>query len=179
MKMRKILNSFRGITVLDVDTPDEEGNTSIDFLCECKICLGAVTSIMNNHPVTIFTFPFKHDVMFSLIFNVSNEEEIYKDLKDIKVRNNLVNEHFSKIDGFKNLTQGAKNKYFRYVKYLRGKRIDGAFILSARQLLENERFCIQCGKELYTKQDEVQAILEFDKPEKVYQRLNSIECADE
>lgn len=77
-------------------------------------------------------------------------------------------------------------KVKKFVKYLRNLNIgvlDDSF--SDNEILEMFRVCVDCGKEILTKPQQMHAIIEWDKPAKAFETLleqiqiNQIDCETE
>lgn len=75
------------------------------------------------------------------------------------------------------LTKESEDKIKSYSNYLRnilvkgGKPRDEAHGMSDLEVLEAFRKCCDCGEYLYTKSQELRAILEFDSNEKIFELL--------
>ena len=103
-------------------------------------------------------------------------ESFAKVLKSILKNCPEVNEQFNEIEAFSKLDSPSKNKYLRYIKYVRSGFDNGLEEFSSSELLDLNRFCTDCGKELYSKDDETRTILEFNSPRKSHEILEEIIC---
>jgi hypothetical protein len=76
-----------------------------------------------------------------------------------------------------NLLEENKNKIRKFTKYLRGRLLDEGChqkyvnSLSDQQILADFRVCADCGDELYTVDQQLHIVLEFDTPERAFSIL--------
>lgn len=175
-KVKSLLNKYRGVFCSNIDI-DKENTWIISFSVDCKLSLGilvmelheldAVCNIFSIDPTQIECLIFIKEEMIEVFIELLMENLVsYQDIR----------EGMHKISNYDKLDQKSRFKYMKYVKYLRSRFKDGAEEASAEDLLNSRRFCGQCGKELYSKEDEIRTILEFNDPEKVCEVLDEIIC---
>lgn len=172
------LEKFRGVVVDEVSSKDK--TLFIEFSCECRESLMAVISSEDICPI-FFTVHSYENICYTGI--LENDDQDYSDDLNESLLFNLehlpdLDEKLEEINNYDLLDEDGRNKYLKYVKYLRSRYINGFSELTAMELLNTQRFCCDCGEALYSKQDEVQIVLEFNDPEEIYERLSEIECSD-
>lgn len=74
-------------------------------------------------------------------------------------------------------------KFAKYLRNLNSGLFDDSF--ADDEILDIFRTCLDCGKEILTKPQQMHAIIEFDKPERAFESLleliqiNQIDCDNE
>lgn len=169
--IKNLVNQFRGIDCIEAVVSKKE--LIICLYSKIELSFSHIISALNPFGKFEINSPERGVVIYMFISNSENYRKICKELKTYLYES--VNEKFSEIEGFDEFDKNSQNNYVHYVKFLRTLEPDGLDKFSASQVLDNERFC-SCGKELFNKESQTQAIFEFDSPVKIYEKLSAIMC---
>jgi hypothetical protein len=172
--IKRTLNKFRGVNFFDASL--EEDIYVIELSSECRNVTAVIAACGNDYGANMSILSsLEEEVMTYMITIEESDLEGYLNfLKETLKERPHIRENLTKIPKFKELNLESKRKYRNYIKFLRIIGINGFSDLSAEQLIDMGRFCGGCGKELYTQDDQMRTILEFDDPRRVLEILDKI-----
>lgn len=169
--LKNLVNQFRGIDCLETVVSKKE--IVICIYSQIQTSFSHIIAALNPFGKFEINSPERGIVIYTFLSKTENYSKICKELKAYLYES--VNEKFSEIEGFDEFDKNSQSNYVHYVKFLRTLESDGLDKFSASQVLEHERFC-SCGKELFSRESQTQAIFEFDSPVKIYEKLSAIMC---
>jgi hypothetical protein len=172
-RLTNTVNRLRGVKINHVDYHDDKCIVCLN--CECSESL---MILANFFAVGVSSEDFE-PVHYHVILEKRAAKYIARDLKDFIDECPELDEQLSGIDNYKLLDNNGRKKYFNFIKALRVIGLDGFFLQSAQELLDSNRHCAKCSKAIFTKEDEMNVVLEFDCPFDAIDKLNSIQCESE
>lgn len=169
-KLKDLFAQVRGMELVKIH---EGAEITVDFYALCKNPLKWFLFHTNETPISVFAGCFElMNIVYSAIVPWDHVDCLFSALEEtLKLPHHC--EDFESIPNFETLDKRSKQKYIKYVKFLRHDFLDGWSHLSADEVLEEDRHC-GCGSELFTKAEEFRTILEFNRPQKVFSLLNRV-----
>lgn len=171
--IRTKLNYLRGIFVRDFFKEDNTWTISFESSCQQSL-----KSIIESLEVCVMTSCINNYLTYEIMFEEDEVDDVCDRIESMFFVEPEIREELRRIEQYNSLNKECKRKYRDYVKFIRF--INGGMEnLEAREVLLAARTCDYCEEEIYSKENEMRTILEFDCPVKAYQILNEIPCGNE